>query len=166
SFNALSCYYRCRDGGWLLLALVNEDKHWPVLAKCLGREELPADPRFADRAGRSKNSTALIAELDAAFATRDSGDWRALFMANGLVFEAVATMDQVANDPQMHKTEVLLPFEGDTMLTVNSPFFVTGANKVTPRKPPELGQHNEQILREAGYDTAAIAQLRESKAFG
>jgi formyl-CoA transferase len=49
---------------------------------------------------------------------------------------------------------------------VNSPFFVTGANKVTPRKPPELGQHNEQILREAGYDAAAITQLRESKAIG
>ncbi|MBN8960950.1 MAG: CoA transferase [Rhizobiales bacterium] len=166
SFNALSCYYRCRDGGWLLLALVNEDKHWPVLAKCLGREELPSDPRFADRASRSKNSTALIAELDAAFATRDSGDWRALFMANGLVFEAVATMDQVANDPQMHETKVLLPFEGDTMMTVNSPFFVTGANKVTPRKPPELGEHNEQILLEAGYDAAAIAHLRENKAIG
>ena len=119
-----------------------------------------------DRAGRSKNSTALIAELDAAFATRDSGDWRALFMTNGLVFEAVATMDQVANDPQMRTTEVLLPFEGDTMMTVNSPFFITGADKVPPRKPPELGEHNEQILREAGYDDDAISQLRENKAIG
>ena len=40
--------------------------------------------------------------------------------------------------------------------------FVTGANKVTPRKPPELGEHNEQILLEAGYDAAAIAHLREN----
>ncbi|MCO5130593.1 MAG: CoA transferase [Xanthobacteraceae bacterium] len=166
SYNALSCYYRCRDGGWLLLALVNEDKHWPVLAKCLGREELASDSRFSDRAGRSKNATTLIAELDAAFATRDSADWRALFMANGLVFEAVATMDQVANDPQMRETDVLLPFEGDTMLTINSPFFVTGADKAAPRKPPDLGEHNEQILREAGYDDAAIAQLRADEAIG
>jgi len=66
----------------------------------------------------------------------------------------------------MHETGVLLPFEGDTMLTVNSPFFVTGADKVPPRKPPELGEHNEQILREAGYDPAAIARLRENKAIG
>jgi formyl-CoA transferase len=166
SFNALSCYYRCRDGGWLLLALINEDKHWPVLAKCLGREELATDSRFIDRAGRSKNSTALIAELDTAFAVRDSSDWRALFMANGLVFEAVATMDQVAGDPQMLETGVLLPFDGDTMLTVNSPFFITDTEKVTPRKAPELGEHNEQILREAGYDDDAIAQLRDSKVLG
>jgi formyl-CoA transferase len=164
SFNALACYYKCRDGGWLLLALVNEDKHFPVLAKCVGHEELVTDPRFADRALRAKNSRDLIAALDAAFATRDSDDWQALFKENGLVFEAVATMDQVASDKQALDTEVLVPFEDDTLMTINSPFFVTGSGKAMPRKPPALGEHSDQILREVGYDDAAIAQLREKKA--
>ena len=35
-FNALGCYYRCRDGRWLLLAIVNEQRDWPTVAKCLG----------------------------------------------------------------------------------------------------------------------------------
>lgn len=164
SFNALSCYYQCRDGGWLLLALVNEDKHFPILAKCIGNEALVADPRFADRASRSRNSRDLIAILDAAFATRDSVDWQALFQENGLVFEAVSTMDQVASDKQALAADVLIPFEGDTLMTVNSPFFVTGSRKVAPRKPPALGEHSDDILREAGYNDAAIAQLREKKA--
>lgn len=165
SFNALSCYYRCRDGGWLLLTLLNEDKHFPVLAKCLGREELATDPLFADRPSRSKNATALIALLDEAFATRDSGEWKTLFMENGLIFEAVAQMHQVPHDRQLFDAQVLVPFEDDTMLTINGPFFVTGSPTSKPRKPPELGEHSEQILREAGYDDAAIAQLREKKVF-
>jgi formyl-CoA transferase len=165
SFNALASYYRCRDGGWLLLALVNEDKHWPVLAQCLGREELPSDPRFSSRSARSAHSAELIAVLDQAFATRDSAEWRALFTKNGLVFEAVAQMSEIPRDPQMLETGVLRPFENDTLLTVDSPFFVTGVKKAIPRKPPALGEHSEQILREAGYDDAAIAQLREKKAF-
>lgn len=163
SFNALSCYYRCRDGGWLLLALVNEDKHFPVLAKCVGRDDLVTDPRFVDRACRSKNSRDLIAALDAAFATRDSDDWIALFKKNGLVFEAVATMAHVASDKQAIDTRVLVPFEGDSLMTINSPFFVDGADKVGPRKPPALGEHSDEILRDAGYDAAAIAQLRDRK---
>jgi crotonobetainyl-CoA:carnitine CoA-transferase CaiB-like acyl-CoA transferase len=32
-----------------------------------------------------------------------------------------------------------------------------------PGPPPTLGQHTDQVLREAGYDAAAIAQLREKK---
>ena len=32
------------------------------------------------------------------------------------------------------------------------------------RRPPQLGEHNEEILTELGYDTAAIERFREAKA--
>lgn len=166
SFNALSCYYRCRDGGWILLTLLNEEKHFPILAQCLGRPELATDPLFADRPSRSKNATALIALLDEAFATGDSEDWKALFMKNGLIFEAVSRMHEVPKDQQLFDAEILVPFEGDTLLTINGPFFVTGAPTGNPRKPPGLGEHTDEILRSAGYDDASIAQMRAKKAVG
>ena len=164
SFNALSCYYRCRDQGWILLTLLNEEKHWPVLAKCLDHPELATDPRFADRAGRAKNSHELIALLDAAFATRDSIEWKSILIEAGLVFENVTRMHQVPHDQQLFDAGVLTPFEDDTLLTVNGPFFVTGSPTTNPRKPPEIGEHSDAILREAGYDEAGIARLRGSKA--
>src|SRR4029077_17015142 len=34
-FNALSSYYRCRDGRWLILTILNEDRQWPALARAL-----------------------------------------------------------------------------------------------------------------------------------
>jgi formyl-CoA transferase len=64
----------------------------------------------------------------------------------------------------MIENEVLVPFENDTMLTISSPIWVDGSKKVQPRKPPEIGEHSDEILRNAGYDEATIGKLRASGA--
>jgi formyl-CoA transferase len=64
----------------------------------------------------------------------------------------------------MIENEVLVPFEGDTMLTINSPIWVDGSKKIRPRLPPGIGEHSDEILRGAGYDEAAIRKLRASGA--
>lgn len=162
-FNALGCYYRCRDGRWLLLAIVNEQRDWPTVARCLGRGDLVDDPRYAKQADRFARSAELIAQFDLAFEERDRDDWRKVFDEAGIVFECVAEVGDLAADRQMLDAGALVPFENDSTLTVSSPFFVAGADKAPPRRAPDIGEHSDQILREAGYDAAAIAQLREAK---
>ena len=34
AFNALTNYYKCRDGRWLILTILNEEKQWPEFMKC------------------------------------------------------------------------------------------------------------------------------------
>jgi formyl-CoA transferase len=80
------------------------------------------------------------------------------------VFGVVGILDDIPNDQQMIDNEVLVPFEGDTMLTINSPIWVDGSKKVQPRHPPGIGEHSDEILRNAGYDEASIRQLRASGA--
>ena len=69
--NALTCYYRCRDSRWLLLTIMNEERQWPVLAKCLGLEDLIGDARFAKQSDRFARAGELISIFDEAFASRD-----------------------------------------------------------------------------------------------
>jgi formyl-CoA transferase len=164
ALNAVTNHYKCRDGRWIILSLLNEERQFPTLARCLDREDLVTDERFASKAGRHSRSIELIKIFDEIFATRDLAEWRKILDGNGLVFGLVGILDDIPHDAQMIENEVLVPFENDTMLTVNSPIFIDGAKKVQPRKPPGVGEHSDEILRGAGYDEATIRKLRASGA--
>jgi crotonobetainyl-CoA:carnitine CoA-transferase CaiB-like acyl-CoA transferase len=166
ALNAVTNHYKCRDGRWIILSLLNEERQWPALARCLGREDLIADARFATKPDRHARSLELIRIFDDIFATRDLAEWRGMLDGNGLVFGVVGVLDDLPNDRQMLDNDVLVPFEGDTMLTINSPIWIDGSKKTQPRHPPGIGEHSDEVLREAGYDAAAIGQLRASGAVG
>src|SRR5215471_5054001 len=164
ALNAVTNHYKCKDGRWIILSLLNEERQWPVLARILDREDLVADERFATKAGRHQRSVELIKIFDEVFATKPLAEWRKLLDGNGLVFGVVGILDDIPHDRQMLDNEVLVPFENDTMLTINSPIWVDGTRKVQPRRPPGIGEHSDEILRQAGYDEASIKKLRASGA--
>jgi crotonobetainyl-CoA:carnitine CoA-transferase CaiB-like acyl-CoA transferase len=164
ALNAVTNHYRCRDGRWIILSLLNEERQWPALARCLGREDLITDARFATKPDRHARSVELIKLFDEIFATKDLAEWRKLLDGNGLVFGVVGILDDIPTDRQMIENDVLVPFEGDTMMTVNSPIWVDGSPKTQPKRPPGIGEHSDEVLREAGYDDEAIGQLRASGA--
>ena len=76
----------------------------------------------------------------------------------------VGILDDIPNDQQMIENEVLVPFDSENILTINSPIWVDGSQKVQPRRRPDIGEHSDEILRSAGYDEAAIGKLRSSGA--
>ena len=164
ALNAVTNHYKCRDGRWIIISLLNEDRQWPALARCLGHEDFITDARFATKAGRHARSVELIKIFDEIFATKDLAEWRKILDGSGLIFGVVGILDDIPGDKQMLENEVVVPFENDTMLTVNSPIWIDGSKKVQPRHPPGIGEHSDEILRAAGYDEAAIRQLRAAGA--
>jgi formyl-CoA transferase len=160
ALNAVTNHYKCRDGRWIILSLLNEERQWPALARCIGREEFVTDPRFATKAGRHARSVELIKIFDEIFATKDLAEWRKILDGNGLVFGVVGILDDIPTDKQMLENDVLVPFEGDGMLTINSPIWVDGAKKQPPRHAPDIGEHSDEVLRAAGYGETEISKLR------
>ena len=62
--------------------------------------------------------------------------------------------------------DILVPFAGSETRTIDSPISLRGVDKVQPRMPPSVGQHTDDVLKEAGYDATAIAQMRAAGAVG
>ena len=100
-------------------------------------------------------------------AQRDAwAEWQATLNAGGLTFGGVAAIDDVRTDRQMVDSGALVAFDdprAGAPLTVASPLWLDGVDKVPPRLPPELGEHSVEVLREAGYDEAEIKHLVASR---
>ena len=154
-------HYRCRDGKWLLLSLVPDEARWQRFKRALAAPGLD-DARFASAESRAANAPALTAALDLAFSARDRNAWCAALEPTGLVFGIVSEMDDIP-DAQMLASGALVAFEGDTMLTVNSPFWLEGETKLAPRRAPEAGENGAEVLRAVGYSDAEIEALRAAR---
>jgi hypothetical protein len=56
---------------------------------------------------------------------------------------------------------VLLEGAGDNVkLTIGSPIQVHGVTKVPAKRARELGEHNDEVLKELGFDANEIDRLR------
>jgi crotonobetainyl-CoA:carnitine CoA-transferase CaiB-like acyl-CoA transferase len=164
--NPLANHYRCRDGRWFIMALFNEQRQLRGFLTAIGCLNLADDPRFATSATRRQNAAALVAILDEVFAQRDLAEWRTILGAAGVTFGAVSLVNESSTDPQFQHIGALVPFADGEGLTISSPFHLDGESKVAPRRPPAVGQHTDEILREVGYATADIERLRAQGVLG
>ncbi len=163
--NALINVYRASDDNWFVLVLT-PDK-WPALAKGVGRLDLLTDPRFADPAKLAANSAELTAMLDEIFRSQPMSHWREIFDQAQLTFGVVHAPSEVVKDPQLRENDIVVPIEGageKVKFTVSSPLTVHNVSKVAARRAPEIGEHNDELLKELGFSNDKIGEFRASGA--
>ncbi|MFP6771940.1 MAG: CoA transferase [Alphaproteobacteria bacterium] len=167
--NALSNYYCCKDGRWFVLTAANEAKEWSRLPGALGHPEWADDPRFATQETRQQNAMALIALLDEVVAQRDLEHWRVAFRQHQVTVGIVAKTEDIQDNEQAIASGAVMPGQSagaGVDYIIDSPLWVEGSPKRAPLPPPEHGEHTMEILAEAGYDEAGIADLRARGGLG
>jgi formyl-CoA transferase len=157
--------YQSADNNWFLL-LVTPDK-LAVLANGIGRSDLLTDTRFNDPAKLVANSAQLTAILDEVFASQPMAHWREVFDNAHITFGDVKGPSEVIEDPQLRENGIVVPLEGaggKLTSTISSPMQVHGVTKEPAKRAPELGEHNEAVLKQLGFSGAEIDALRASGA--
>ena len=157
-----SLHYRSRDDRLMKLGIVNEDKDWRAFCEALERPELAVDPRFVSIEAREANMTDLIRQIDDTFATRDMSHWQQSFTGQDIPHAVLSSYAEAADDVQKAANGIVVPLqhpEAGEIRTVSNPIQMDGLPKVAPVAAPTLGQHTRQVLRDLGYDQAAINRL-------
>jgi formyl-CoA transferase len=137
---------------------------WQRLCKVLGDSELAERPGFATGAERSANRDEVNAALGAHFKQKTSAEWIAALNEAGVPSGPIYKIDQVFADPQVQHLG----------MAAHGPNHARGATDYVSQgiemsrtdwqvvlPPPQLGEHNDEVLGELGYDAAAVARLRE-----
>jgi crotonobetainyl-CoA:carnitine CoA-transferase CaiB-like acyl-CoA transferase len=163
--NAALNVYQASDGTWFVL-IITPDK-LEAVAKAIGRADLLTDPRFSDPAKLMANMAQLTAILDEVFSAQPMAHWYDVFGDVHVTFGAVRGPEEVINDPQLRANDIVVPLDGagdHLQSTISSPMQVHDVEKVPAKRAPELGEHNEEILQELGFDPKQIDGLLASGA--
>jgi formyl-CoA transferase len=163
--NAVFNVYQTSDDNWFIILV--QDKDWPALATGIGRSELVSDARFNDNAKRGANSAALAEVLDKAFAAQPLAYWREALDHAHITYGIVRSPCDVINDPQLLANDIIVPLEGageHLKFTVSNPLKVHDVSKVKARRAPDLGEHNDELLKQLGFTSGEIDSLRASGA--
>jgi crotonobetainyl-CoA:carnitine CoA-transferase CaiB-like acyl-CoA transferase len=163
--NAALNVYRASDGTWFVL-IITPDK-LEAVAKALGRADLLTDPRFSDPAKLMANMSQLAAILDEVFGAQPMAHWYDVFGEVHVTFGAVHGPEEVINDPQLRANDIVVPLDGagdHLQSTISSPMQVHDVEKVPAKRAPEIGEHNEEVLQELGFDSKQIDGLLASGA--
>jgi crotonobetainyl-CoA:carnitine CoA-transferase CaiB-like acyl-CoA transferase len=163
--NAAMNVYRAADNTWFVL-IVTPDK-LAAVAKAIGRADLLTDPRFSDPAKLAANMPQLTTILEDVFGAQPMAHWYEVFNGVHVTFGAVRGPQEVIDDPQLRANEIVVPLEGaggKLTSTISSPIQMHGVPKVPARRAPDIGEHNEEVLRQLGFDATEIDGLRTSGA--
>ena len=137
---------------------------WKRFAEAIDKEQWLQMEEFKDAKSRLKNRDHLNQLIEEVTITKTSNEWVEMLEKVGVPCGPINSIDKVFDDPQVKHLGIAqgietIPF-GDTKL-VGQPFNLSRSSSSMKRRPPEKGEHNEDVFGDLGFSAEELDDLKE-----
>ena len=154
--------------GFFILACGN-DGLYQRMCQGIGRPELAEDPKYKTNTDRVEHRAECVALFNSIFEKETVAHWVDVISKAGVPCGPINRVSDVVNDPQVAARNMIADMPHPKVPDLRVPASPLKLSKTPPsirRTPPDLGQDNEGILKESGYDSDQIAALQERGVIG
>jgi crotonobetainyl-CoA:carnitine CoA-transferase CaiB-like acyl-CoA transferase len=109
-----------------------------------------------------EHGTEIVEELQAEFKSKTLSEWASLLDKNECIWAPAASLDEIATDPVIVEQEAIKTLEdvsGKEYRIISTPFHIQDADVAPRKRAPLVGEHNYEVLIEAGFSEAEITEL-------
>ena len=163
---APQCAFKTKDG-YVALIIPTEDM-WARFCRAIAREDLIKHPLTSTGVLRGKNYDNFLKPiLDEWMGQRTNEEVIQQLLKVGVPVGPSQTTADLLKCPQLAARQMILDIEdpvGGKRKVVGSPVKLSDVPQIESRRPPFLGEHNEEVLKSLlGFTGEKIAALREAK---
>lgn len=151
--------------GYIIIATFN-DREFVRLANILGHPEWVIDPRFMRNGERVRNRSALKAAISAVVRTKNRAEWVAILNDATISAGAINDIEDMERDEHAIARNLFVTIPSATfgdVRTVASPYRMSVTPPTYRHAPPTVGEHNDEVLEQAGYSPVERDALRAAK---
>jgi crotonobetainyl-CoA:carnitine CoA-transferase CaiB-like acyl-CoA transferase len=143
------------------------DSEWTGFCSATGDPELAKDERFGTPGGRFVNATARINRMQEYIGQHTTAVWLERLDAADVPCAPILRRGEVIHNEQVVARGLIVELDQPTVGKVRQPKpaarFETNQAKIGG-PAPRVGEHSREILRDIGYDDAAIDAMVERRA--
>jgi crotonobetainyl-CoA:carnitine CoA-transferase CaiB-like acyl-CoA transferase len=157
--------YATADARWIVLNMLDPDRHWAPACRALGLAHLIDHPDYATTALRAETMVALREIFVETIGKQTLADLKAALSEHDTIFSALASPTEVLADPQVEANSYMPRHPEHERARVSAgPVQFDMETTVVRRRAPQVGEHTDEVLTELGFTAAEIGALRDSGA--
>jgi crotonobetainyl-CoA:carnitine CoA-transferase CaiB-like acyl-CoA transferase len=154
--------------GFFIVGVANQGL-WTRFCNAIGRPDLLTDPRFVTNDDRVAHRAECVETLGQVFQTGTVSHWVEVITGAGVPCGPINRVSDVVTDPQVLARGMMADIDHPNvpgLRVPGSPLKLTDTPPSVRLHPPLLGQHNQEVLEQLGYDAKEIARMEETGVVG